>query len=268
MQQIVKCDFCQLDTIKKGKGKYNFCNRLCMNNAAKKGGILAKAKEKTSIKNFGYASHNSSPLVKENKRKIMLEKYGVENIFQSKEIQQQIKNEFLLNYGVEHASQIPGVREKFKQTCLDRYGVENPTKSPKFKAKSKQTCLNRYGVENPLQNIEIFKKVQRSRRNTQLLQHWKTNENLICTASYEYAFVVWCNLNQIDFDWQIPHKMPDGRTYIIDAFIKTGSFAGNWIEIKGWKNKNSIKKWIWFHQENPNNSQLWDKQKLEELKIL
>jgi hypothetical protein len=99
------------------------------------------------------------------------------------------------------------------------------------------------------------------------MQHWRTGEELVCVGSYETAFIEWCNVNCIDFDWQIPHRMPDGRMYIIDALIKSGANAGVWVEIKGYMSGVGLQKWTWFHAEHPNDSQLWTLTRLKELGI-
>ena len=49
--------------------------------------------------------------------------------------------------------------------------------------------------------------------------------------------------------------------------IKDGIFENTWIEIKGWKTKISMDKFVWFCSEHKN-TKLWDQSKLEELKIL
>lgn len=132
---------------------------------------------------------------------------------------------------------------------------------------------------DPIKKLEISKKLRArdskvyskgksKMRNSKILIHWKTFESLICVGSYESAFVEWCNINKIDFDWQIAHKMPDGRTYIVDAFIKTGQYAGKWIEIKGYMYKIGKLKWEWFNSLNPDSSLLWTKPVLQELKII
>ncbi len=118
---------------------------------------------------------------------------------------------------------------------------------------------------------KIYSKAKRAMRSTIIVLHWKSGEELLCVGSYEVAFVNWCNQNKIDFDWQIPHKMPDGRVYIIDSFIKDGEFINTWIEIKGYLNANNgvgKAKWEWFHTEHPNDSLLWTQQNLRDLGIL
>jgi hypothetical protein len=113
----------------------------------------------------------------------------------------------------------------------------------------------------------VYSKGKSKMRIATIIAHWFTKAELVCVGSYESSFVRWCNEHKIDFDWQIPFKMPDGRTYIVDAFIKSGSFANNWIEIKGYMRQIGREKWEWFHSTQPN-SLLWTKPILKSLKIL
>lgn len=196
--------------------------------------------------------------VRDQAKTTCLQKFGVDNPLKIKEFHEM---------GILAASSSEA-REKARQSYLAHYGVENPLQSEAIKEKCKQTCLERYGVPFPLQNEEILQKNNRSRKKTVIILHWKTKKELVCTASYELAFVSWCNVNQIDFDWQIKHLMPDGRVYFVDAYIKSGEFKNTWIEIKGWFPPNRREKWEWFNTLYPNNSQLWNFKKLKELKIL
>ena len=113
----------------------------------------------------------------------------------------------------------------------------------------------------------VYSKGKSKMRASTTIIHWKTGKDIVCVGSYEVSFVKWCNQNRIDFDWQIPFKMPDGRTYIVDSFIKTGDFANNWIEIKGYMYKIGKEKWEWFHKEHIN-SILWTKPVLKQIGIL
>jgi hypothetical protein len=114
---------------------------------------------------------------------------------------------------------------------------------------------------------DVYSRAKRSSKYTTIVRHWKTGVELVCTANYELAFVSWARFYRIDFDWQIQHRMPDGRSYIIDAFIKDGEFAQTWIEIKGYMREIGQQKWNWFHNEFPN-SMIWNKAQLEKLQIL
>lgn len=139
---------------------------------------------------------------------------------------------------------------------------------PKRKgAKSKATCLRKYGALSHMHIPEIARKVAQKARRSRTLTHWKTGAELICVGGYEAAFVGWCNRYSIDFEWQIPHQMPDGRVYYVDARILTGVFADTWIEIKGFFRSTGREKWEWFKNTHPN-AELWSKARLRELGIL
>lgn len=101
--------------------------------------------------------------------------------------------------------------------------------------------------------------------------HWRSNKTIVCTASYELAVVKWLNDNRYDFDWQVPFKMPSGRTYYVDLHILSGPFANLYVEIKGTFARKggdvSLTKWLWFHKTHPR-SELWDQDKLKTLQIL
>ena len=103
------------------------------------------------------------------------------------------------------------------------------------------------------------------------LQHWKTEEELVCVGSYEVAFVKWCNENQYDFDWQVPILTPWNRMYYIDAYVKGGPLSDTWVEIKGTWNRSGghigKRKWEWFHSTHKN-SRLLMRSELLELEIL
>ena len=160
------------------------------------------------------------------------------------------------------------IKATLEQTCLERYGVKSYFETEEFQNKRVKSLMERFGVDHQSKCYEISSKQQRGRGRVTQITHWKTSQILNCEASYEVAFVSWCNLNKFDFDWQIPHKMPDGHVYIVDALIKDGEFTNTWIEIKGYMTPVAKIKWDWFHFEHPNDSQLWNRQRLEELKIL
>jgi hypothetical protein len=115
---------------------------------------------------------------------------------------------------------------------------------------------------------EVYSRARRSMRKSKVFQHWKSQQEIICVGSYEASFVEWCNRNEYDFDWQIPHTMPNGRKYIIDAKVHDGPLAGFWIEIKGYMSKIGEEKWKWFHKNNPNDSKILMQEELKALGIL
>mgnify|MGYP001568999844 CR=1 FL=1 len=127
-----------------------------------------------------------------------------------------------------------------------------------------KTCKEKYGVNHPSKVASIAKKQAKNQNNSYVLYHWKTNEEVVCRGSYEKKVIEYLNKNQIDFDFQIPFDIPDGRRYFVDLYLKDQNL---WIEVKGYKREKNMKKWDWFHSEYPN-SELWDKQKLQQLGIL
>lgn len=137
--------------------------------------------------------------------------------------------------------------------------------SKQSKEKAKQTCLKKYGVDNPTKNKNIRLKAAKSCNNSYALNHWQTNEEIICQGSYEKKVAEFLNKNKIKYIWQpYTFHLPDGRTYTPDCHLTDKDI---WIEIKGYFYNDAKEKWEWFRKENPN-SELWDKEKLKELKIL
>ena len=101
--------------------------------------------------------------------------------------------------------------------------------------------------------------------NSYILIHWKTEEELVCQASYEKRVVKYLNKNKINFRWQSKtFKMPDGRTYRPDMYLYS---TKNWIEIKGYFRDKAREKWNWFQTIKPN-SELWDTAKLKSMGII
>lgn len=130
--------------------------------------------------------------------------------------------------------------------------------------KKKQTWQKNYGVNHPSQNKEILQKILKSSNQSVTLKHWKTNEDVVCTGSYERKVVEMLNETRQDFDWQIIFDMPDGRKYFIDLYLKD---RDTYIEIKGYFRKDAKEKWDWFHKAYPN-SELWNEKKLKEMEII
>lgn len=231
----------------------------------------------TNLERYGVENPFCKGKVRDKFMQEFLEKHGVENPQQVKEIRERTLATNVERYGAEHPYQSPELLERAKQTCRDRYGVENPMQLEETRAKSRATCLERYGVENPAQDPEIYKKGLRKKRRFTEIEHWKTGEMLNCVGSYEAAFVKFFNDNKVDFDWQIAFAIPTaeaihpdirGKVYNIDAYVKSGEFAGNYVEIKGiWMQEVSRLKWEWF-QSCHSNALLWTKDELKAIGIL
>ena len=131
--------------------------------------------------------------------------------------------------------------------------------------KAQETRLKKYGVRFTHQNKDIALKSARSSNNCYIKFHWKTNEELICKGSYEAKVVDYLNKNQINFLWQ-PKTfiMPNDKTYLPDLYLIS---ENKWVEIKGWMRKDAQEKWDWFKTINPT-AELWNKEKLKEMRIL
>lgn len=125
--------------------------------------------------------------------------------------------------------------------------------------KSISTSIANYGVPYPMQNYDVFKKAQKSRWETISLLHWKTNKEVLCRGSYEYAVVKYLNNNKIDFDWQIKFILNNNIVYYIDLFLKKDN---KYVEIKGiFHSKRNFNKWSEFHKLYKN-SELWQENKV------
>jgi hypothetical protein len=245
--------------ILRGKSNRQKTNLKKYGSVSPLGGILCRQKiESTNLKKYGVKHAMQSDIVREHYRQSVIEKYGVDNVQKVKEIREKTHQTCLSRYGVDAPLQSLDVMKKSKQTCLERYGCEYSQQSSEVREKSKQTCLKRYGVENVMQNPELFKRMQRSKRKSITLKHWKTNEEIICVGTYEYSVVNWLNQNKIDYDWQVTFKIPNdenlgsikGKSYTVDLFVKGQNSVisvGTYVEIKGWwMQKSSKLKWEWF----------------------
>src|SRR3990167_4037802 len=127
--------------------------------------------------------------------------------------------------------------------CHEGDGSPRKRKEEEIRKHAEDKHLKNHGVKNPMQRRDVQMKVALSNNKSTKFLHWKTKEELVCQASYEVGFVNWANFNKIDFDWQISCMMPDGRCYFIDARLKSGTFTGTWVEIKGYQTDDRMPKW-------------------------
>lgn len=181
----------------------------------------------------------------------------------SEEAYQNIKNKF--------GDEIELIKESFVQThfkCKFKhkiYGIweayyHNIMKGHSHpeagKKKQKDTMISKYGVEYPSQIPEIHLKIMRNRKRVIVLKHWKTNEDISCNGSYEYAVIKKLNELKIDYNTQIPFKLEidgENKTYFVDLYLPDKDL---YIEIKGEMKEIGKKKWEKFHKLYPN-SELW-----------
>lgn len=221
-----------------------------------------KVREKMSVSMK--EAHADGTIVEKTKQ-TCIERYGVDNPSKNKDIRKKAKNTCLERYGVTSPAKNKNILAKMKQTCIERYGVDNPSKNKKIIAKIESIMLEKYGAKSSMQNLEVARKNARAQTKSIILHHWKTDEEIVCIASYERLVVEYLNKNKINYEWHSKQfKMPDGRTYIPDCYLPDDNI---WIEIKGYFRKDAEEKWKWFHRKYPN-SELWNKKKLKEANIL
>lgn len=219
---------------------------------------------KAMVYDIIYNKKNCPQRATKNRKQTCLNRYGVENPMQNVQIKNKLKDSTFKKYGVENVAGLEQTISKRKQTNLEKYGFEYSQQNKEVQEKVRKTCLKRYGFDAPCKNLGIALKGAKKLNNARIFQHWKTGEELVCQASYEQNVVRYLNNNKIDFDWQIPFNMPDGRRYFVDLHLKEQSL---WVEIKGWFRGDAKEKWDWFHETYPN-SELWDTQKLKGMKII
>jgi len=242
----------------------------------------------TMLEKYGFEYPLQNKEIRKQFRQTCLERYGSEYPLQNKEIQEKFEQTCLERYGVRHAMKDENVKKKKQDTCLEKYGNICSLHGPEQKEKTKQTNIKRYGFQWPIQNDEIKEKRAKANidkfggpspmcdkdvalknakahNNSHILIHWFSREDIVCVASYERKTVEYFNNSRIDYNWQIQtFLMPDGRTFRPDCYLPDQDL---WIEIKGYFRDDAQEKWEWFHKEYPN-SELWDKKKLKEMKIL
>lgn len=135
-----------------------------------------------------------------------------------------------------------------KGHCHPLAGVE------RYKATMKQL----YGAEHPSQSAEIHKRMVAGRGQSLFVRHWKSGEQMCCTASYEYAVLNRLNELKEDYSWQIRFELGlfDGieRVYFCDLYLPSKNL---YVEIKGrFIGELNKQKWERFHDQHPN-SELW-----------
>lgn len=120
--------------------------------------------------------------------------------------------------------------------------------------KSIESSIKKYGTKSPMQNIDVFRKASKNRNKKIILKHQKTNDDIVCTSSYEYTVANYLNEHKIDYDQQIKIQLTDDMVYYIDLYLKK---ENKYIEIKGiFQSKKNELKQNMFNKHNKN-SELW-----------
>lgn len=222
-------------------------------------------KTKTMLARHGVEHFGQSDTFKKTRLDENLKKYGVEHYTQTDDFKQKSKETSLKNYGTEHPHQANIVKERIKKTCQEKYGVDNPSQSPAILAKQRETMLTKYGVPHAMQVREFAIKQARHGRLSTIKAHWKTGEELVCTASYEAKVVDYLNEHKIEYKWQSDvFRLEElNTTYRPDCYLSKQNL---WIEIKGFKRESSMQKFTEFSKTHK--TALWDKEKLLKMGIL
>lgn len=109
--------------------KLHFCNKECVDNAAKNSEILHKKKQKTCMNLFGTENAFQNEDIKEKIKQTSIEKYGYSHYRMSSKMKNSYKESMTKNFGVENVFQLESVKEKIRNTCLEKFNVDNPMKS-------------------------------------------------------------------------------------------------------------------------------------------
>jgi len=154
-----------------------------------------------------------------------------------------------------------GIKNR-KNTKLAKYGDANFNN----REKCRQTCLVKYSTTHNMKNRDVALKNAKSRNDSSTLFHWKTGEEIVCVGSYERIVIEYLNKNCIDYKWQIPFELSNGKTFIIDLFLIDSQ---TYVEIKGWLRDSAKEKWDLFLQEYPLlKAEMWMKSKIREIQNL
>lgn len=147
--------------------------------------------------------------------------------------------------------------------CLCTCGKEVMVDSGKLQSGNTKSCgcLNIEEIIKRNHDPILILKRMKACNDSSIHKHWKLGIELVCKGGWEHRVVEWLNKHKIDFDWQVPFKLPDGRTYIIDFFDKDRNV---YVEIKGWWRDDGLEKHETFKAAYPDlKVEVWDKAELE-----
>lgn len=108
-------------------------------------------------------------------------------------------------------------------------------------------------------------KAAKKQNTTSIKIHWKTGQEIVCVGSYEAKVIDWLNAQKKEFQWKPKtFLLPSGKRYTPDLFINE---LNAYIEIKGywWNSKSYFDEFI---AANLGNIQLWNKSKLQSMKLI
>ena len=126
-------------------------------------------------------------------------------------------------------------------------------------------CLNREKIMERNHDPELILKRMKSSNGCYMVKHWESKKKLLCKGKWERNVARWLNKRKINYEWQVPFKLPDGRTYIIDFYDKDSNV---YVEIKGWWRDDAKEKFDLFKTSNPAlNVEVWTTEELKSRKI-
>jgi hypothetical protein len=154
-----------------------------------------------------------------------------------------------------------------KWRCLCSCGKEGVVLTSSLTSGNSKSCgcLNIEKIIERNHDPKLIVKRMKNANDCYIQIHWKTKQELLCKGRWERNVVGWFNQMKLDFDWQIPFALSDGRTYIIDLYDKT---LGVYVEIKGWWRDDAQGKFDLFKSDNPTlKTEIWGIQELRSRKI-
>lgn len=160
----------------------------------------------------------------------------------------------------------PNMAIAYKCQCDCGNSVVVPTGRLQSKNTKSCGCLNIEKMAQRNHDPALIQKRITTCSDCTSIKHWKTGDIVITKGSWERKVVEYLNHHQIDFQWQIPFFLSDGRTYIIDLLLYNDN---KYVEIKGWWRDDAKSKWDLFCIDNPLLiKEIWDKKILQNMSIL
>lgn len=145
-----------------------------------------------------------------------------------------------------------------KKSVLGAYLQNNNTKSC--------GCLDRENLIKRNKDPIAISKRSNTLNKKYIIFHWKTNEKIYCTGSWEFGVIKYLNHRKINFEWQKIFDLPNGTRYICDLYLIQ---ENKYIEVKGRWLKDAWDKVQLFRNTYPNlNLEIWDRSKLFLMNII
>lgn len=154
-------------------------------------------------------------------------------------------------------------KNKAKETQIKKYGknyasirakkgwINKNERKIKFNETYKNTCIQKYGIDNVFKLPEM--RLKQGKKSAEIFQKglfWKTKKykyhDYEFRSSWELNFAKILILNNIKFKYEPQYFETKFGYYIPDFYIPKYNL---WIEIKGYKSKKSIQKFVEFSKK-------------------